>query len=98
MHAQCNARVFNMKERSFQSLGIGIVLSGKTGCLTIGKEVVKRCKECGLTLTDAGAAYPYHNDPNNSHIRIAPSYVSLSDLELAMKILVLAVKIETLSK
>ena len=64
----------------------------------VAKEVVKRCKECGLTLTDAGAAYPYHNDPNNSHIRIAPSYVSLSDLELAMKILVLAVKIETLSK
>ena len=64
----------------------------------VAKEVVKRCKECGLTLTDAGAAYPYHNDPNNSHIRIAPSYVSLSDLKLAMKILVLAVKIETLSK
>lgn len=42
MHVQCNARIFNMKELNFQSLGIGIVLSGKTGCLTIGKEVVKR--------------------------------------------------------
>lgn len=64
----------------------------------VAKEVVKRCRECGLILTDAGAAFPYHNDPNNSHIRIAPSYLNLSDLELAMKILILAVKIETLSK
>ena len=64
----------------------------------VAKEVVERCKSCGLTLTDAGAAFPYHKDPNNSHLRIAPSYVSLSELELAMKILILAVKIETLSK
>ena len=64
----------------------------------VAKEVVERCKSCGLILTDAGAAYPYHNDPDNSHIRIAPSYISLSELETAMKILVLAVKIETLSK
>lgn len=55
-------------------------------------EVVKTCKELGITLTDVGAAYPYHNDPNNSHIRICPSYPSLEELEIATKVICLAVK------
>ena len=61
------------------------------GC---AKEVIKRCKECGVTLTEAGCAFPYHKDPNNSVIRIAPSYPSLEELELATRILCLSVKIE----
>ena len=65
------------------------------GC---AKEVVKRCKECGVTLTDAGAAFPYHNDPKNSNIRIAPSFPGLSELKTATEILCLSVKIETLLK
>ena len=62
------------------------------GC---AKEVIQRCKECGVILTEAGCAFPYHNDPNNSVIRIAPSYPSLKDLELATKVLCLCVKIES---
>ncbi len=65
------------------------------GC---AKEVVKRCKECGVILTDAGAAFPYHNDPKNSNIRIAPSFPGLSELKTATEILCLSVKIETLLK
>ncbi|MCQ2771395.1 MAG: aminotransferase class I/II-fold pyridoxal phosphate-dependent enzyme [Clostridia bacterium] len=60
----------------------------------VAKEVVKRCKDCGVELTPAGSAYPYHNDPNNSNIRIAPSFPSILDLETATKILCLSVKIE----
>lgn len=55
-------------------------------------EVVKMCKELGVTLTDVGAAYPYHKDPNNEHIRICPSYPSLEELETASKVICLAVK------
>lgn len=55
-------------------------------------EVVKMCKELGVTLTDVGAAYPYHKDPNNEHIRICPSYPSLEELEIASKVICLAVK------
>lgn len=62
------------------------------GC---AKEVIQRCKECGVTLTDAGCAFPYHNDPNNEVIRIAPSYPSLKELEIATRVLCLSVKIET---
>lgn len=65
------------------------------GC---AKEVVERCKSIGVTLTDAGATYPYHKDPNNSNIRIAPSFPSMEELELATRILSLSVKIETLLK
>ena len=62
----------------------------------IASKVIARCKDCGLILTEAGCAYPYHKDPEDSLIRIAPSYPSLEELELASRILCLAVKIETL--
>ena len=58
------------------------------------KEVIDRCKSCGVKLTEAGCAYPYHKDPSNSHIRIAPSYLSLDEIKLAMEVICLAVKIE----
>lgn len=62
------------------------------GC---AKEVIQRCRECGVVLTEAGCAFPYHRDPKNSVIRIAPSYPSLEELELATKVLCLSIKIET---
>lgn len=62
----------------------------------IAKEVIKRCKQCGVKLTEAGATHPYHIDESNSYIRLAPSYLSISDLEIAMKILVNAIEIESL--
>lgn len=60
----------------------------------IASQVIFRCKECGVVLTEAGCAFPYHKDPDNRFIRIAPSYPSLEELELATKILCLSVKIE----
>ena len=62
----------------------------------VAKEVIARCKKCGVILTDAGCAFPYHHDPSNAYIRIAPSCPSLSNLEKAMRILCLSIKIETL--
>ena len=55
-------------------------------------EVVKTCKELGVTLTDVGSAYPYHKDPNNEHIRICPSYPSLEELEMATKVICAVIK------
>lgn len=58
------------------------------------KEVIELCQKAGVTLTPAGSAYPYHKDPNNSNIRIAPSYPSIQELKLATEILCLAVQLE----
>ena len=57
------------------------------------KEVVTKCKEMGVTLTKAGSAYPYGKDPTNSHIRIAPTYLELDELETAVRVICLAVKL-----
>ena len=59
------------------------------------KEVVARCKQCGVKLTEAGATHPYHNDPTNSYIRLAPSYLSEEDLRQAMEVICLSILLET---
>jgi len=64
----------------------------------IAKEVVERCKQCGVLLTPAGSAFPCHNDPNNSNIRIAPSYPSLEEIKKAMEVLCISIQIEYLKK
>ena len=57
------------------------------------KEVVNKCKEMGVTLTGAGSCYPYGKDPDNSHIRIAPTFLSLEELETATRVICLAIKL-----
>lgn len=58
--------------------------------------VISRCKKCGVIMTPAGSTYPYHNDPYDSNIRIAPSYPCFNDLETATRIFALSVKIESI--
>ena len=50
----------------------------------------------GVKLTPAGSSYPYHFDPTDSNIRIAPSFINLYDLERATKVLSFAIKYETI--
>ncbi len=59
----------------------------------VASAVVQKCKECGVILTPAGSTYPYHKDPNDSNIRIAPTYPSIEELEKATRILCLSVKL-----
>ena len=59
----------------------------------IAKRIVSLCSEAGLMLTPAGSTYPYGNDPNDSVLRIAPTYIDIDELDVAMDIFVLAVKI-----
>ncbi len=58
----------------------------------IAKEVVELCKSRGVILTDAGATYPYHNDPTNSNIRIAPSYLDIEELKEAIEVVCNVIK------
>lgn len=65
---------------------------------SVAQEVVERCKSCGVFLTPAGSTHPYHNDPSNSFLRLAPSYLNDDDLITALNVLCLAIKIETILK
>ena len=65
------------------------------GC---AKETVRLAKEAGLVLTNAGATYPHGNDPDDSNIRIAPSYPTCSELEQAMELFCICVKLASVRK
>jgi DNA-binding transcriptional MocR family regulator len=57
------------------------------------KRTIALAKEAGITLTPAGAAYPYGVDPEDSHIRIAPSFPSLDEIGLAAEGIALSLKL-----
>jgi DNA-binding transcriptional MocR family regulator len=65
------------------------------GC---AKRVVELCRQAGVTLTGAGASYPYGHDPRDRNIRIAPSYPTLEDLEKAAELFCLCVKLAAAEK
>ena len=75
--------------------GYFISLYVMPGC---AKRVAQLCKECGLTLTGAGSAYPYHKDPDDSHLRIAPTYPSLDEVETASDLLCVCVRLAAVEK
>lgn len=75
--------------------GYFISLYVMPGC---AKRVAQLCKECGLTLTGAGSAYPYHKDPDDSHLRIAPTYPSLDEVETASALLCVCVRLAVVEK
>ena len=75
--------------------GYFIMFDSLPGC---AKDIVARAKKAGVTLTPAGATWPYGKDPNDSNIRIAPTCTSLSELQTAMDIFTLCVRISSARK
>ena len=64
----------------------------------IAKRTWTLCREAGVVLTNAGAAYPYSNNPRDNHLRLAPSLPPVEDLEKAMEVLTTCLKYAALEK
>ena len=112
-HMQRHAEILRPKfkavdsalEKNLAGLGVGewskpnggyfIMFNTLPGC---AKEVVLRAKKAGVTMTEAGATWPYHEDPHDSDIRIAPTYPPLEDLKIAAELFTLCVRIVSAEK
>ncbi len=75
--------------------GYFISFNAMPGC---ARSIVAKCKTLGVVLTGAGATFPYGIDPEDSNIRIAPTYPSQEDLRTAMEIFTLCVKLVSIDK
>lgn len=75
--------------------GYFISFDAMEGC---AKGIVAKCKEAGMVLTGAGATYPYGKDPSDKNIRIAPSFPTVSEMEQAVDLFVLCVKLVSVEK
>lgn len=62
----------------------------------VATKVVSLAKAVGLTLTPAGATYPYGKDPLDRNVRIAPTFATLDQLKVAMQTLIVCVKLAIL--
>lgn len=97
--------VLEMLEKELGGLGIGswtkplggyfISFDSMNGC---AKAIVEKCREAGVTMTGAGATYPYRKDPHDRNIRIAPSYPTLEELKITGELFVLCVKLVSVEK
>ena len=64
----------------------------------LAKRTLALCKEAGVTMTGAGATFPYGVDPKDSNIRIAPSLPPVAELEKAMAIFCASLKLAALEQ
>ena len=75
--------------------GYFVSLDTEAGCAS---RVVKLADEAGVKLTAAGATFPYGRDPQDSNIRIAPTLPPQQQVELAMQVVTLCVKLVSAEK
>ena len=75
--------------------GYFILFDSLPGC---AREIVALMKKAGVIMTPAGATWPYGKDPNDSNIRIAPTYPTLAELKTAMETFTLCVRIASVKK
>ena len=97
--------VLERLEHSLGALGIASWTHPKGGYFIsldtlpgIAQRVIARARAIGVTLTPAGATFPYGRDPNDRNIRIAPTFPRLADVEAATDVLVACVELESIEQ
>jgi len=97
--------VLDTLEREIAPLGIAEWQKPKGGYFVsvntmdgIAKRTLALCKEAGVVMTSAGATFPYGHDPRDRNIRVAPSLPPVSELEQAMEVFCVSMKIAALEK
>ena len=99
------AAVLERLEHSLGDLGVASWTHPKGGYFIsldtmpgVAQRVVARARAIGVTLTPAGATFPYGRDPNDCNIRIAPTFPRLADIEAATDVFVLCVELESIEQ
>ena len=97
--------VLDALEREIAPLGIASWKRPKGGYFVslnampgTAKRTLALCREAGVTMTGAGATFPYGRDPEDSNIRIAPSLPPVEELEQAMSVFCVCLKMAALEK
>ena len=75
--------------------GYFISLDAMPGC---AKRTLALCREAGVTMTGAGATFPCGVDPHDSNIRIAPSLPPVAELEQAIAVFCVCLRMAALEK
>lgn len=97
--------VESVLSKELEGLGIGswsdpkggyfVSFESNEGCAS---KIVAMCAKAGLKMTEAGATFPYHKDPMDSNIRIAPTYPTVTEVREAMELFTLCVKLVSVEK
>ena len=75
--------------------GYFVSFDAPEGC---AKRIVALAKAAGVTMTGAGATWPYKRDPHDSNIRIAPTLPPLDELSQALDVFCCCVKLAYVEK
>ncbi len=92
-------------QREIAPLGIATWTAPKGGYFIsvdtlpgLATRTLKLCAEAGVVMTPAGATFPYGKDPQDRNIRIAPSLPPVAELEQAMRVFCICLKMAALEQ
>lgn len=97
--------VIDHLQRGLEGSGMGSWTEPKGGYFVsfdslpgLAKQIVAMAGEIGVKLTPAGATFPMGNDPDDCNIRLAPTFASVEDIELAMEAFVVCVQLASIRR